>query len=170
MKTMLTTLLLIIHFSVIGQVIKFNKETGLGQAQEIIESDKKANELYDISLRWVMSAFNNPDQVITGKMENEMIKGNGYSDGVKIAALMIVGLKYHFTIDVKDNKVRITFTDFIVTAKPPYSYETYVFKNDGSERTNPQASNISASSNEIIRSLINSYKKSITEGIKKDDW
>jgi hypothetical protein len=106
--------------------------------------------------------------VITAKIDNELVKGRGaVVKGVNISGGVRSNLQYIFTIDVKDEKIRYTMNNMQVGT---YAIETYLYKSDGSMRTNAQANAIDESVTDIARALIISLENQIKLPSKKDDW
>jgi hypothetical protein len=147
--------------------VKLQFENGGGLYQKVIDvPGKNAAELYAKVNRWIIEAYTNPEKVITAKIENETIKGSG-ATSVKIGAGVNESLTYTFTIDVKDARVRYSMNPNRVGT---YAFGTYVFKNDGTVRTNSQATNIVNSTDAHVNLLVSSLEKFLNEESKKDDW
>jgi hypothetical protein len=141
---------------------------GNAQFQKIIEMPGiKADSIFKVVNRWVIDVYNNPDKVISGTIKNEMIKGSGAAvDGVNLSMGVFGTLRYGFTIDVKDEKVRYTMSNLQVGN---YSFEMYVFKKDGTMRTSAQSINVNQSVTSIANNLITSLENSFITRVK-DDW
>lgn len=138
--------------------------------QHVINVEGSASDLYKAVERWVIKTYNSPDRVITGRIENEQIKGNGFS----ASALVLVAatntrndLKYSFTIEVKDGKIRYTMYSMRAEIHP---IEAYIYKKDGSEKTNGQAKSVKASAEEVANGLVQSLEAFLNNKEKGGDW
>ena len=144
---------------------------GVAQIQQIIPIDgKTAPDIYKLATRWVAKNFHNKDKVIQSTIENELIRGDGYEDKVIKMGLTSAGLKFTFTLDIKDGKMRFTIDNMksIVAGYAPYDVETYCCKKDGSLKTNYQANGIREDIEKFAARLIESFNK--TQNEKGDDW
>jgi uncharacterized protein involved in exopolysaccharide biosynthesis len=161
-------LLLLISGTAFSQV-KIDYVNGQAVVQHIIDApDKSAQVLYEAVNRWVVERYVNPENVITAKIDNELVKGRGaVVKGVNISGGVRSNLQYIFTIDVKDEKIRYTMNNMQVGT---YAIETYLYKSDGSMRTNAQANAINESVTDIARALIISLENQMKLPSKKDDW
>lgn len=170
MKNLLLAFLCLACSQAFGQVEMIYKD-GSAQFQKVIELDsQKATDIYKAATKWVMSVYKNPEAVIKGQLENEMIKGQG-SDNVDMPGMIKISTpyRYSFRIDVKDGKARITISDFVIGSGPTYTAETYCVKNDGSWRTNVQATGIKSGLTEDANALFNSLQQYLSSQ-KKEEW
>jgi hypothetical protein len=135
---------------------------------------KTEPELYNMIERWFLSTYKNPDKAIKAKIPNESIRAQGFeSDAVKIAGLVYSSLEYSLTVEIKQGKARFTLTNMNLVNDDGtnYYFENYVYKKDGSERTNSQASNIKESTDRISNNLFSSLRTALLNpDAKKDDW
>ncbi len=106
---------------------------------------------------WIQRMYTNPSEVITGKIENEMFKGNGLISNAIHFDYTSSNLKYFFIFDIRDNQISITYRDFEVsTGSGYYSAETYLYKKNGSLKTNSKAISVKEGIEKEIGALINS--------------
>jgi hypothetical protein len=172
MKHTLAAILFMLAINASAQV-EMTYADGGAQFQQVIEAEgKAAADLYKSVIRWVNVAYKNPESVISAQLENELVKGNGAGD-VIMPGIMPVNYtyRYHFTIDIKDGKVRITVNDMkILTNSGTFAVESYIFKSDGSKRTNNQAKGIESDITSDMTVLFASLKQGIMNPDKKDDW
>jgi hypothetical protein len=144
---------------------------GVAQIQKVVEIEgKSASDIYKAAQHWIAKSFHNKDKVIQSEIENELIRGDGYEPGkVKLAFLVYSDLKYSFTIDIKDGRMRFTMNNLeSKSSSGSYSVETYCCKKDGKVRTNGQSQNIKSSIEEFYQQLLKSFEAELNG--KKDDW
>lgn len=147
--------------------------SGNAQFQKVLDvPGKSAADLYALATRWVATTFNNPDAATWSKIDGEMVRGQGFDgSGAKLALGVRADARYAWQVDVKDSKVRFTVSDMrIITTSGTFPFEAYVFKKDGSERVNGQATNIKDSFSNIANSLYLSLERTIADPKKGDDW
>jgi hypothetical protein len=145
--------------------------------QKVIEvNDTTSSEhLYNLAMRWIMLNYKSPNDVIKARLENEEIRGEGFDKyTIKLSEFPSVtgDINYQFTIEVKTGKVRFTIHSMKCFMSPEiYSIETYVLKNDGTFRTNSQATKVIEGATKMAKSLINSFEGNLfNNGKKKDEW
>ena len=141
-------------------------------------NDKSANEIYDNLKKWVVKSYRNPDEVIKADIPNEQIRINGYSGGffqAKILGKMTdYDVMYMLTLDIKDNKYRLSFVVENITfdGGTPYlaSTKSWFKKSDGSVRKSSKTQYDSF--NGSLKSINNSIYLAATGATKKsnDDW
>ena len=146
---------------------------GQAKIQQVVEMQgKSAAEIYKLAQRWVALSFHNKDRVIQTQVENELIRGDGYEPGqMKVAPGAYSDLKYSFSIEIKDNKLRFTMYDISVADHGIASFpaESYLCKADGSFRSIPfQTKNVKASIETFYAQLMVSLNNALAE--KKEDW
>jgi hypothetical protein len=146
---------------------------GQAKVQQVVEMPgKSAEDIYKLAQRWVALSFHNKDKVVQTEIENELIRGDGYEPGrMKVAPGAHSDLKYSFSIEVKENKLRFTMYDMAVADHGVASFpaETYLCKSDGSFRNIPiQTKNVKASVEGLSAQLIASLHSALAE--KKEDW
>ena len=140
-------------------------------------NNKSANEIYDNLKKWVMKSYRNPDEVIKADIPNEQIRINGYNRGFfqgKALSTFDYDVTYMLTLDIKDNKYRLSFVveDITFDGGTPYlgGTKSWYKKKDGSVKkgTTLQVNSF----NESLKSINNSIYLAATGATKKsnDDW
>jgi hypothetical protein len=169
-KTIFVTFALAASVLSYGQeaVIERN-EAGLAEFQEIIKVDSiSQKELFQRAYLWVANTYKNPDKVITSKVEPKMITGNGLNQGAFKHALVRHDVSYLFKIEVKANRVRLTVNNF---KSDNYAAESYLYKNNGKERTNGQAKAYKQGFRKTALELKSSLKSALQKSDESDsDW
>lgn len=154
---------------------EYNQETGKVQIQDIIElPDKPANDLYERSMNWIVKTYKNPEYVIAGKIESQMIKGNGAGSDVNIGSIMpdYASMTYEWQIDVKDNKVRYTFDNIRLRSEiGEFGIENYIVKN-GEIKDKKVAQRIKSDVEDQANGLIISLREELFSDVQaqSDDW
>lgn len=152
--------------------VELENHQGIARMQKVIEvAGRPAADLYAAAYKWLGKSFKNPDEVLKGHLEGEMLRGQG-SDMVDVGGAVAVQNHYQFNflIEVKDGRVRITLDQFVVGVGPRYSLETYLYKASGEERTNVQARTMKKDITADMNALISSLESYLVEGEKGDDW
>ena len=128
--------------------------------------------LYKKSLNWVQENNKNPKEVLKTDIENETIRIAGLKNNAcyykSLGIKMSYDLEYLFQIDLKDNKVRLTFIPGQLwngNQKVLYDYKSF-FKNDGEIRSmyKDAKTSMEQSMNDLVFSLYNFIKG------KKREW
>ena len=101
--------------------------------------DKNAEEIYQNIKKWVTKSYRNPDKVLKADIPNEQIRINGYNSNFfqgKGLKVFDYAVSYMLTLDIKDNKYRLSFTseDITFDGGTPYLAGTkwWFKKKDGS--------------------------------------
>lgn len=175
MKTILLSISAVLCSFLANCQVTLDYNGGNSRFQKVIEAPGKTTaDLYKLAKRWVALTFTNPDKATYSELENEMVRGAGFQDNaVKLAPLVVGDMKYQWQIDVKEGKVRFTLSDMtVITTSGRFSFESYVFKKDGTERVNSQATNVKESFTKQASELSLSLEGSLLEttATKKDDW
>lgn len=164
-KTILVALLFLVTYATNAQV-QIDYNGGSPQFQKIIELDssKKATSIYKSALKWVTLYYKNPASVIQGQLENELIKGQG-SSAASMGGMIPTyqPYTYNFAIEIKDSRVRVTVDNMSL------GY-IYIYKSDGTLRTNSQARAVLESLTTDANAFINSLTKHLTSPSPKSDW
>jgi len=75
--------------------------------------DKRAKELYDSAYKWILRNYNTPEIVIKAKIENEMIRIEGFQEKThgysQMGVDMSYNTKYSLTLSFKDGRYRFDF-------------------------------------------------------------
>jgi len=114
------------------------------QIQEIIEANRPQNELYVLTMEWMAKAFKSSKAVIQYEdKEAGMIVGKGFLEvqymGEFAKGLLEAAMEersepvytwFTLTVEVKDNKTRVTFSDFYVDwhGEEPVLYQSQMDK------------------------------------------
>lgn len=168
----------VISFSGLSQGSDWLLEDERARSQSSIAAPgKNAAYLYKQVNRWLVATFQNPQDVIKACIESEYIRGQVYhSNFFKIGALSGTDLQYTFSIDVKDEKVRLTlynaqvlYDDYQDISKA-HPLEAYL-KSINKKKKDPHAENIISSINALSASLFKSLENFLlTEYVSNHDW
>ena len=175
MKTILVTILLMAINITIAQNLEYNSKTDKMEIKHIVEVDSiSAGDLYSIGKKWIKKTYSNPSSVIKSDIEFEMIRGNGaVIDGIKFKAGNGT-LKYIFTFDFKENKVRLVYTDFTIRLNAgTYPAKFYFYKKNGDKRKeSSQSTAVKYGIESNILSLIKDFENTLKYGFDDsgDDW
>ena len=139
--------------------------------QNILEfENKNATELYNLVKLWIADTYVNANEVIDADIVNKKIVVNGIApNAIRLTKNVNTDLFYKTTFDFKDNRIRVTYSNLEYTSYH-YPYTTYVFKKDGSERTNSQAKLVKESTNVYLHTEIYSLKMYIEKSVENEDW
>lgn len=171
---MIYKVLQILIFSI--SIFSYSQETKFTITNEAITDylvtncdTKTQNEIYAKTLQWIALTFKNTDAVIQAKVENELLRIEGYTEkfnGVSDASFMI-------EISFREGKYKFDPLEFtIINGINKFdlfsTHKTY-FKNDGSVKSRVKET-IEGAEN-IINGLNIDLKNHIM-GVKKDkdDW
>ena len=139
--------------------------------------DKSANEIYENLKKWVMKSYRNPEKVLKADIVNEQIRINGYNSNFfqgKGLTTFDYAVSYMLTLDIKDNKYRLSFVaeDITFDGGTPYLAGTkwWFKKKDGSVK---KGATLQVNTfNESLKSLNTSIYLASTGVAEKsdDDW
>jgi hypothetical protein len=133
-----------------------------------------AQDLYNKTLNWVKTNWENPDKVIKMTMPNERIRVGGYQTGLMVVRKIPMGVGYTIEIAFKDNKLRFDVVSILSApdgVPTGYNYrEIPNFKGDEKLMKNfgNTASNIELYFNNLVKGLSNFISGAGTSA--KDDW
>lgn len=183
MKAIAVTFLLSFFFcECFGQRSEWSIVDRKGSMQKIIAvPGKDAAYIYREVNRWLVATFKNPEDVVKGRLEKEYIKGQACH--AKLLTLGAVGsgdFQYGFTIDIKDEKVKVTLTNGILLYSYYYDRESSngvfpieLYLETDSKRKKPQdAENVVASVNKFSHSLVDSLEMYLNgkHDDTKEEW
>ena len=137
---------------------------------------KTKEELYNQTLNWINKTYKNPDKVILGKVENDYIRIEGYSDNIYVLNTLgsenRTDSKYQIEISFKDGKYKFDVIELKYTASGfgwldiPFSN---FYKKDGEKKAMFKFSDkIPQYFNDLNKSLLN-YIEGKSEQLK-NDW
>lgn len=98
------------------EILKFKFNADGSTEFFVYPADKMtAAEIYTKVINWVNETYKNPDAVIKGKVENEMVRLDGFSDKmftrtVSSGNVIDYGAKYTIEVQIQDGKYRIKYT------------------------------------------------------------
>jgi len=85
-------------------------------------SGKNSSELYQLTKKWIASKYENPNKIIVFDNENTSIGIKHFFDiDTEYTSPRKVKVKYNLSLDFKDEKVRVTFTNIGDTSYTKYS-------------------------------------------------
>jgi hypothetical protein len=132
-----------------------------------------AKTIYSKTLNWIQVNYKNPKEVLKTNVENETIRIDAFKKNAwfykSLGMKQEYDMEYSFLIDIKDNKIRLTFTVgqfWGDDKKTTYDYTTF-FKSSGEIRGayRDAKPSLEQSMNDLVSSLCNYIK-----GTKKSDW
>ena len=137
---------------------------------------KTKEELYNQTLNWINKTYKNPDKVILGKVENDYIRIEGYSDNIYVLNTFgsenRTDSKYQIEISFKDGKYKFDVIELKYIASGygwldiPFSN---FYKKDGEKKAMFKFSDkIPQYFNDLNKSLLN-YIEGKSEQLK-NDW
>jgi len=99
------------------------------EIQEVIEFNKSASDLYNLSLQWVPTYVRSDTDIIQYKDESQ---GKVIAKGFFMVAYTIPEIKTRYTmiVEVKEGKARITFNDIFMDHTLGGTRITGPFEND----------------------------------------
>ena len=131
---------------------------------------KKKNEIYQKTLDWLRLNYTDIDAVVLSKIENEMIRFNGITNGELNASTYYeqAGLFYQIQIDIKDNKIKITSQRLQMI---DHKNEKYDLDLPLSEKFTEYGRTLTFSDvPNILNKKITDLKNYILSTSNKDDW
>lgn len=162
----------------IAQVHEWSVINGRARLQSVIlVPEKDAGHLYKLVNRWLVATFKNPEDALKARIESEYLRGEGYYSKIfQIGALSSVDFQYTFSIEVKDGKVRLTFSNGIVLyddsqdTNGAYPIELYL-ENLTKKKRDQHSQELIASINSMSATLAKSLETFlITDHTRNDDW
>jgi hypothetical protein len=174
MKKFLLSILLLTTTSLFAQDIpKFELTKDGVQPIVVVIDSFNAQTIYKKTLNWVKENYKNPKEALKADIENETVRIDGFKKNAwfykSLGMKQEYDMEYSFLIDIKDNKIRLTFTVgqfWGDDKKTTYDYTTF-FKSSGEIRGayKDAKPSLEQSMNDLVFSLYNYIK-----GSKKSDW
>lgn len=115
MKKIILTVILLISVNAFSQTEKFYfKPDGTSEYQVFETPNFKASELYQKTINWININYKNPNSVIKAKVENEMIRIDGFGQNVfsrtfKSGSKGNYDVKYTIEFEFQDSKYRVKY-------------------------------------------------------------
>lgn len=138
MKKLLPFIFLFLPAFIYSQNIEKFELTKEGVKPVVIEFDSlNASQLYTKAMNWVQETYKNPEVVLKTKIENEKLRVDGISKAAwfykGMGMTMYYDVEYSFHIEIKDEKVRLSFTfgNTWGDGKSSYLDYTKLWKEDG---------------------------------------
>lgn len=135
-----------------------------------------ADSLYDLTDKWVVYTYRNPDVVKIGRIKGEFIRGNGLVEsGVVFDSLgrRYGDIRYIFEIEVRDQRTRFTIYDIEVSRGIYDQYQpahAYILKPNGKQRNTQPASRTILGLQKLADRLFNDYHRYISNPKTYHGW
>lgn len=161
-----------------GQTMEWMYENGKAKFQAVISAPgKDATALYKQVNRWVAKTFKNSESVVKSRIDGEYLAGVAYhADFHKLGELSATDVRYNFSIEIKDEKVRITFYNGVVLYDNPLNpnsarkVESY-FNSLNRKKRDQHAVETLGSLNSLSASLLESLESFLSaETVRHDEW
>lgn len=132
-----------------------------------------AKSIYTKTLNWIQVNYKNPKEVLKTNVENETIRIDGFKNNAwfykSLGMKQEYDMEYSFLIEIKESKIRLTFTPgqfWADNKKVSYDYTTF-FKSSGELRGayKDAKPSMEQSMNDLVSSLYNYIK-----GTQKSNW
>ena len=174
LKVVLTTLGLLLTLAVNSQEIKIELKGGNLIVLKIIDFPNHSKEiLYNKTIEWLAYSFRDQDVAELAKIENQMIRTQGYTTGVFKGQMGYrLGLKYDIQFDIKDDKVRFSIYNLrSVSANGAnnFSLEAELLKN-GKLKKGKKFSNFKNEGDFAVNKIYFDFVNFINNSEKVNDW
>ncbi len=121
------SILFIIAFSVIGQIncqVKFKySPSGMDPNYIVVNVDSLSqSELYKKSNNWIKNYYQNPDEVIDTKSENDFVRFTGIKQSAFKIGKLYIDVKYTIKVSFRDGKYK--FEPIMAEYQPVSEYRT----------------------------------------------
>ena len=156
-----------------SQTFSFNTD---GTADYVVfKADSlSAKDLYNKALGWINTTYKNPNAVIKAKIENQMIRLEGFERGAfsrtfKDGDKAEYDVNYTLTIEFQDGKYRVLFTHDKITVdggQVYFKFEDVI--NNVPDRNGNGWPNAKAEYEKTVNHLLTSLSGYITK--PKDNW
>lgn len=156
--------------------MEYNQDNRSTLVQYVMEfPGMQAEDIYRKTRNWVVETYKNPDVVIKGEIQNEMIKGVGAGSNINVGSVVpdFASFTYQFRIDIKDEKARYTMDNMRLRGEAhDFSAEQLVYKANGDEKTGKSASRIRSDIEMQANALISNLQSYIDSKPQSqlDDW
>ncbi|MCX6271886.1 MAG: DUF4468 domain-containing protein [Bacteroidetes bacterium] len=153
-------------------VIPVDESTKLITYKEVVQEKGTRDELYNRGIEWINAFFKNPvDVTRTRDKDNGLIKGIARfklfyadKDGFKRETGMC---EYEFTLEFKEGRYRVIFTNFILKEVSRRPIERWLNKLDPAY--NPQWDDYLKQVDTYVKETTANLKKAMQPPVKKDD-
>jgi len=178
MKTSIFVALLLFTTNIYSQIIPLLKLTSNGVEPIVVNIDSiSVQHCYKKTMDWINYTYKNPEIVLKAKIENEIIRIEGYRQNAWLYPSM--GTNFHYDmnyvlqVDFKDGRYRLSFTpgDFYQNSdkkKVAYDY-TFFFNKKGEPKKESFVETINSFENTMNSISLDLYNY-ITGNTKKEDW
>jgi len=157
----LIILILFAPFFIFSQELKIDEKTGMYTKQDIMVFDSiSKEEIFNKTIEWISLNYNSANDVIQlrDNVNGKIILKGMYTTNFYIKEGVI---KHTAVIDIKENKLRYTYTDFI--------YDSQGSGAMSFEKPLTSKKKLIEKTNGYINNSMNSLKDYIKNNIKADD-
>ena len=130
--------------------------------------DLTGHELYEKSLEWVTSTYQNTEGVIQSEIKDQMIRIQGVSSE-PIDYIFNWRIGYTLQIDIKDNKTRMRISDIVLLNLSNYSYGIELIVKNGKFKSSVESVKYRKGANEEFSRIYTSYLEALSNGKEEDD-
>jgi hypothetical protein len=116
------------------------KLNSTGVMSKLLKTAAKPNLLYNRTIKWINSTYQNPDKIIVGQQINQSVTISGYKSDV----FKNYGMLYHIYFTIQDSLIKYKFTiDELKYESPGASPSanvplSFFYKKDGSIKPSAQ--------------------------------
>lgn len=170
MKYFNLSIIFLFTISVVGQDLQLELNTeGRVECLRVTDSlDLTGHELYEKTLEWVATTYQNTEGVIQSEKEGQMIRIQGVSSQ-PIEYIFNWRIGYNVQIDIKDNKTRMKLYDIVLLNLNNYSYPIEMIVKNGKFKSSIESVNYRKGACQEFNRIYTSYIDSFSDGIKSDD-
>ncbi len=169
---------LVVSFASTAQSREWAVTDGKARMQAVISvPGKDASYLYKQVNWWLIASFKNPEEIIKARVEAEYLRGERYHANLhQFGAVTAADLKYTFTIEFRDEKVRLTLSNGVVVYDDPIVANRvrpieYYLEDTPKKKKDRQIQGLVASINNMSANLLESLESFLlTEYVSRDDW
>ncbi len=169
-------ILTIIALTAFSQPINWNLVDGKAIAEKkFIVSGKSQGEIYKEVYRWLIKVYNDPEDILKARIEDEYLRGVGYnSNFLKFGAISGADLQYTFKFEIRNDEVILKISNTLLIYNSygddgPHPIENYlVAKNESGNKIkrNEETERIKRLLNDFSNSLFVSFENHFQENGK----
>lgn len=178
MKTSITLILIALCFHATAQspagwvAMQYEAGEGFAMRQVLDLPGQSAQQIYEKALRWVHSAYLEPDEAIDSRIEGEQIRGRGVNaKAIEIYAGVRYDATYSWHIQIRDGALR--YSMYKLVAWDPlaqYTAERNLLGDGGQLKTTKQATRIKQQWETIFNSNLENLKNYLQDQATLSDW
>lgn len=162
----------IISSNVFSQSAEWKVSEGRAFVQKsLIVPGKSASAIYKEIYRWLMKQYEEPEEILKARLENEYLRGSGYYSNLLTGSEGNAGLQYTFSFEIENEEVTFKIFEAAVlfsnTQDDDREYPIELYLVDRGKKKHPwKSEKILSATNKFSDAIIRDIEESLLPRFK----